>query len=74
MLPAGDLPSVIATKKMDDETITSSSINEANQTLILVEDVDIIFPEDRGFITAIQHFSATAKWPIILTSNSEMTS
>ena len=40
---------------------------------VLVEDVDILFPEDRGCIAAIQHISETAKGPIILTSNSEMT-
>ncbi|WVY89715.1 hypothetical protein V8G54_035229 [Vigna mungo] len=51
-----------------------ASDDEARQTLILVEDVDIIFPEDRGCITAIQQqFSATKKWPIIFTSNSKMT-
>ncbi|KAK7373145.1 hypothetical protein VNO80_06543 [Phaseolus coccineus] len=64
--PVKSLP---ADKKMDDWGIASSSIDEARQTLILVEDVGIILPEDRGFITAIQHFSATAKWPIILTSD-----
>ncbi|XP_019430603.1 PREDICTED: uncharacterized protein LOC109337953 isoform X1 [Lupinus angustifolius] len=40
------------------------------QTLILVEDVDILFPEDRGCIAAIQRIAETAKGPIILTSNS----
>ncbi|XP_057738608.1 uncharacterized protein LOC130955701 isoform X1 [Arachis stenosperma] len=40
------------------------------QTLILVEDVDVLFPEDRGCISAIQHIAKTAKGPIILTSNS----
>lgn len=51
-----------------------ASDDEASQTLILVEDVDIIFPEDRGCITAIQQqFSATKKWPIIFTSNSKTT-
>ncbi|KAJ1439279.1 P-loop containing nucleoside triphosphate hydrolase, partial [Sesbania bispinosa] len=40
------------------------------QTLILVEDVDILFPEDRGCIAAIKHIAETAKGPIILTSNS----
>ncbi|XP_061341920.1 uncharacterized protein LOC133288219 isoform X2 [Gastrolobium bilobum] len=40
------------------------------QTLILVEDVDILFPEDRGCLAAIQHIAETAKGPIILTSNS----
>ncbi|KAH1100362.1 hypothetical protein GYH30_035498 [Glycine max] len=39
------------------------------QTLILVEDVDMLFLEDRGCIAAIQHISETAKGPIILTSN-----
>ncbi|KAJ1388107.1 P-loop containing nucleoside triphosphate hydrolase [Sesbania bispinosa] len=39
------------------------------QTLILVEDVDILFPEDRGCIAAIQQIAETARGPIILTSN-----
>lgn len=39
-------------------------------TLILFEDVDITFPEDRGLIAAIQQLAETAKRPIILTSNS----
>lgn len=43
------------------------------RTLILVEDVDILFPEDRGCIAAIQQIAETAKGPIILTSNSKMT-
>ncbi|KAK2442206.1 P-loop containing nucleoside triphosphate hydrolase superfamily protein [Trifolium repens] len=41
------------------------------QTLILVEDVDILFPEDRGCIAAIQQIAETARGPIILTSNSD---
>lgn len=44
------------------------------QTLILVEDVDILFPEDRGCIAAIQQIAETARGPIILTSNSKITS
>ncbi|XP_042517517.1 uncharacterized protein LOC122091570 [Macadamia integrifolia] len=43
----------------------------AKKTLILFEDVDIIFYDDRGFITAIQQFAKTARCPIILTSNCE---
>ncbi|XP_039015573.1 ATPase family AAA domain-containing protein 5-like [Hibiscus syriacus] len=38
--------------------------------LILFEDVDINFPEDRGFISAIQQIAEKAKGPVILTSNS----
>lgn len=41
------------------------------KTLILFEDVDITFPEDRGFIAAVQLIAETAKGPIVLTSNSK---
>ncbi|GAU30891.1 hypothetical protein TSUD_15770 [Trifolium subterraneum] len=56
-------------RKLHDtnSALTSDSV----QTLILVEDVDILFPEDRGCIAAIQHIAETAKGPIILTSNSK---
>ncbi|KAF6172734.1 hypothetical protein GIB67_000792 [Kingdonia uniflora] len=42
-----------------------------NKTLILFEDVDTIFYEDRGFIASIQQIAETAKRPMILTSNCE---
>ena len=42
-----------------------------NKTLILFEDVDTVFDEDRGFISTILKIAETTKWPIILTSNSE---
>ncbi|XP_023523707.1 uncharacterized protein LOC111787864 isoform X1 [Cucurbita pepo subsp. pepo] len=48
---------------------STSSQGEA-KPLILLEDVDILFPEDRGFISAIQEIADTGKVPIILTSNS----
>ncbi|KAK6257507.1 hypothetical protein QUC31_000966 [Theobroma cacao] len=38
--------------------------------LILFEDVDISFPEDHGFVAAIQKIAEKAKGPVILTSNS----
>ncbi|XP_038974107.1 ATPase family AAA domain-containing protein 5-like isoform X2 [Phoenix dactylifera] len=41
----------------------------ANKTLILFEDVDTVFDEDRGFISTILQLAETAKRPIILTSN-----
>lgn len=40
-------------------------------SLILFEDVDITFPEDRGLIATIQQLAETAKRPIILTGNSK---
>ena len=43
----------------------------ANKSLILFEDVDIAFDEDRGFIASILQLAKTTKRPIILTSNCE---
>jgi hypothetical protein len=37
--------------------------------LILFEDVDLAFTEDRGFVAAIQQIAEKAKGPVILTSN-----
>ncbi|MCO5560256.1 hypothetical protein L7F22_013867 [Adiantum nelumboides] len=38
-------------------------------TVLLFEDVDMVFEDDRGFIAAVTQLAATAKRPIILTSN-----
>ncbi|XP_077250105.1 P-loop containing nucleoside triphosphate hydrolases superfamily protein isoform X2 [Tasmannia lanceolata] len=53
---------------VENETICSRG---ANKTLVLFEDVDTIFDEDRGFIGSILQIAETAKRPIILTSNSK---
>ncbi|XP_072974028.1 uncharacterized protein [Typha angustifolia] len=42
-----------------------------NKTLILFEDVDTVFDEDRGFISTVLQLTNTAKWPIVLTSNNK---
>ncbi|KAM7256516.1 hypothetical protein ACFE04_012257 [Oxalis oulophora] len=39
--------------------------------LILFEDVDITFSEDRGFINSVIRIAKTAKGPVILTTNSK---
>lgn len=44
----------------------------ADKTLILFEDVDTIFEEDRGLIASIQQIAETAKRPMVLTSNSKV--
>lgn len=44
----------------------------ADMTLILFEDVDINFEEDRGLIASIQQIAETAKRPMVLTSNSKV--
>ncbi|KAH9311969.1 hypothetical protein KI387_027004, partial [Taxus chinensis] len=40
-----------------------------SKALILFEDVDTVFDEDRGFMGALLQISETAKRPIVLTSN-----
>lgn len=56
-----------------ETSVKSDAKDDQSQvkTLILFEDVDITFLEDRGFIAAIQQIAKTAKGPIILTSNSK---
>lgn len=42
-----------------------------NKTLVLFEDADTVFKEDRGFISTILQLVDSTKWPIVLTSNSK---
>ncbi|XP_006891128.1 PREDICTED: ATPase family AAA domain-containing protein 5 [Elephantulus edwardii] len=45
-------------------------LNKRNATsLILFEEVDVIFDEDAGFLNAIKTFMATTKRPVILTTS-----
>lgn len=54
------------------EQVSSSDAQQVEvKRLILFEDVDIIFLEDRGFISSIQQIAETAKGPLIMTSNSK---
>ncbi|KAF9608432.1 hypothetical protein IFM89_009798 [Coptis chinensis] len=50
---------------------STASHRGADKTLILFEDVDAVFDEDRGLIASIQQIAETAKRPIILTSSSK---
>ncbi|XP_067315550.1 ATPase family AAA domain-containing protein 5b isoform X2 [Pseudorasbora parva] len=64
-------------KRQGDKELMCSSKDPTsvgqNQTipmsLILFEEVDVIFPEDVGFLAAIRTFMSTTKRPIILTTN-----
>lgn len=64
-------------KRQGDKELTCSSKDPTpvgqSQTipmsLILFEEVDVIFPEDVGFLAAIRTFMSTTKRPIILTTN-----
>ncbi|XP_058497443.1 ATPase family AAA domain-containing protein 5b [Solea solea] len=46
-----------------------SSSKKTATSLILFEEVDVIFDDDVGFLTAIKTFMATTKRPVILTTN-----
>ncbi|XP_053904378.1 ATPase family AAA domain-containing protein 5 [Malaclemys terrapin pileata] len=60
-----DIPTKSTSKEVGGE-----EPNKKNATsLILFEEVDIIFDEDAGFLSAIKTFMATAKRPVILTTN-----
>ncbi|XP_051239799.1 ATPase family AAA domain-containing protein 5b isoform X2 [Dicentrarchus labrax] len=50
-----------------DQTVPQNK-NTAT-SLILFEEVDVIFDDDVGFLTAIKTFMATTKRPVILTTN-----
>ncbi|XP_027738203.1 ATPase family AAA domain-containing protein 5 [Empidonax traillii] len=60
-------------EKKDAQMKSVSKEEEHNRksatSLILFEEVDIIFDEDAGFLGAIKTFMATAKRPVILTTN-----
>ncbi|XP_068511085.1 ATPase family AAA domain-containing protein 5 isoform X2 [Anas acuta] len=56
--------------KSTNKEVEGGEHNRKSATsLILFEEVDIIFDEDAGFLSAIKTFMATAKRPVILTTN-----
>ncbi|WCJ44632.1 P-loop containing nucleoside triphosphate hydrolases superfamily protein [Euphorbia peplus] len=62
-----------ATETTDKLVSKDNSVvcSQGQKPLFLFEDVDVVFLEDRGFVSAIQQIAAKVKWPVILTSNSE---
>ncbi|KAB5568603.1 hypothetical protein DKX38_002396 [Salix brachista] len=60
-----------ATVKFDSNDSTIACGQGQLKHLILFEDVDLAFTEDRGFVAAIQQIAEKAKGPVILTSNCE---
>lgn len=56
-------------------TPTEKSNGEQNKktatSLILFEEVDVIFDDDSGFLAAIKTFMSTTKRPVILTTSGE---
>ncbi|NXJ75886.1 ATAD5 protein, partial [Trogon melanurus] len=58
-----------AIKSINKEAEGGEHNRKSATSLILFEEVDIIFDEDAGFLSAIKTFMATAKRPVILTTN-----
>ncbi|XP_014805085.1 PREDICTED: ATPase family AAA domain-containing protein 5 isoform X1 [Calidris pugnax] len=56
-------------KSINKEVEEGEPNRKSATSLILFEEVDIIFDEDAGFLSAIKTFMATAKRPVILTTN-----
>ncbi|XP_054077871.1 ATPase family AAA domain-containing protein 5 isoform X2 [Rissa tridactyla] len=56
-------------KSINKEVEGGEHNRKSATSLILFEEVDIIFDEDAGFLNAIKTFMATAKRPVILTTN-----
>ncbi|KAI1896772.1 hypothetical protein AGOR_G00098260 [Albula goreensis] len=62
-----DPPSKLSADKKEAPT---EELNKKTATsLILFEEVDVIFDDDSGFLAAIKTFMTTTKRPVILTSN-----
>lgn len=66
-------------KKNKDLTVKSPTAFTSNEeqskkmatSLILFEEVDVIFDDDSGFLAAIKTFMTTTKRPVILTTSGE---
>ncbi|KFV83431.1 ATPase family AAA domain-containing protein 5, partial [Struthio camelus australis] len=56
-------------KSINKEVEGGEHNRKSATSLILFEEVDVIFDEDAGFLNAIKTFMATAKRPVILTTN-----
>ncbi|KAJ1967725.1 ATPase AAA domain-containing protein 5 [Dimargaris xerosporica] len=53
-------------------SVVSTQSSRSRQLLILIEEVDIVFDDDRGFLTTLQTLARKSKRPIILTSNAPL--
>jgi hypothetical protein len=58
-------------EEFSNNNTESSSVNIHKESLILFDEIDVVFREDVGFWAAINHFIKRSKKPIILTTNDE---
>lgn len=63
--PAVNLPTATTPKENEEQSKKTAT------SLILFEEVDVIFDDDAGFLAAIKTFMTTTKRPVILTTSGE---
>lgn len=66
-VPAANPPVTSVSK----ESISEDQSKKLATSLILFEEVDVIFDDDSGFLSAIKTFMTTTKRPVILTTSGE---
>lgn len=54
-----------------ENDLSSTNVNIHKESLILFDEIDVVFREDVGFWAAINHFIKRSKKPIVLTTNDE---
>ena len=64
--------SIIELDKSDSSPCSSeNSVKIHTESLILFEEIDVIFKDDVGFLSAVNHFIKKSKKPILLTTNDD---
>ena len=58
-------------KPLSEESVNETSVNIHKESLILFDEIEVVFKEDVGFWSAINHFVKKSKKPVILTTNDE---
>ncbi|ESO85829.1 hypothetical protein LOTGIDRAFT_235779 [Lottia gigantea] len=54
-----------------DDSNQAGGLNLTSTSVILFDEVDLVFDKDQGFMSAIQYFMSTTKIPIILTTTNK---
>ncbi|KAH9523050.1 ATPase AAA domain-containing protein 5 [Bulinus truncatus] len=54
-------------EETNEQNASSGHVNLSTVSLILFDEVDVVFEDDKGFLATVQHFMTSTKIPIILT-------
>ena len=57
--------------ELDKVNFNENSVRIHTESLILFEEIDVIFKDDVGFLGAVNHFIKKSKKPILLTTNDD---